>query len=144
MANSDHLTGALSESASPGTRGESCRSLFRRSNWPSATAVVISAHLSYRCSLTQVRGSHVLDGAAELNTDTRGKEMANKNPRVGNIDSKTRPKAELSVSVAMESVSKLPHEHDESVESQVGGPRPGTVNSNSAPGIKSRVKKRTS
>lgn len=62
--------------------------------------------------------------------------MANSNPRGGNNDSKARPKAKLSVSVAMESVPKLPHERDESVESQVGGPRPGTVNSNSAPGVK--------
>ena len=84
--------------------------------------------------------SHVLDCAAELNTDTQGKEMANNNPRGGNNDSKTRPKAELSVSIGMESVPKLPHEHDESAESQVGGPKPGTVNSNSAPGIKPRVK----
>ena len=66
--------------------------------------------------------------------------MANSNPRGENNDSKTRPKAELSVSVAMESVPKLPHEHDESVESRVGGPRPGTVNSNSAPGVKSKGK----
>lgn len=81
-----------------------------------------------------------MDRAAELNTETQGKEMANRNPRGGNNESKTRLKTELSVSVAMKSVPKLPHEHDESVESQVGGPRPGTANSNSAPGINPRVK----
>jgi hypothetical protein len=66
--------------------------------------------------------------------------MANSNARGGNNDTKTRPKAELSVSIAQQPVPKLPHEHDESVESQVGGPKPATVNSNSAPGIKPRVK----
>ena len=38
---------------------------------------------------------------------------------------KRRPRTKLSVSVEMESVPKLPHERDESVDSQVGGPRPG-------------------
>jgi hypothetical protein len=66
--------------------------------------------------------------------------MADSDLRGGNNDTKARPKAELSVSVAMEPVPKLPHEHDESVESQVGGPKPATTNSNSAPGIKPRVK----
>ena len=66
--------------------------------------------------------------------------MANSDPRGGNNDTKARPKAELSVSVAQQPVPKLPHEHDESVESQVGGPKPATANSNSAPGIKPRIK----
>ena len=62
--------------------------------------------------------------------------MANSDPQGGNNDTKARPKAEISVSVAQQPVPKLPHEHDESVESQVGGPKPATANSNSAPGIK--------
>jgi hypothetical protein len=66
--------------------------------------------------------------------------MANSNPRGGNNDSKTRPKAEPSVSVAGQPVPKLPNEHDESAERQVGSPKPGTANSNTAPGIKPRVK----
>ena len=66
--------------------------------------------------------------------------MANNNPQGGNNDTQARPKAEVSVSVAQQPVPKLPHEHDESVESQVGGQKPGTANSNSAPGIKPRVK----
>lgn len=66
--------------------------------------------------------------------------MANSDPPNGNNNTKARPKAKLSVSRAQQSVPKLPHEHDESVESQVGGPKPGTVNSNSAPGIKRGVK----
>jgi hypothetical protein len=62
--------------------------------------------------------------------------MANSDPQGGNNDTKARPKAAISVSVAQQPVPKLPHEHDESVESQVGGPKPATANSNSAPGIK--------
>ena len=66
--------------------------------------------------------------------------MANSDPRGSNNDTKARTKAELTVSVALQPVPKLPHEHDESVESQAGGPKPATANSNTAPGIKPRVK----
>ena len=66
--------------------------------------------------------------------------MANSDPRGGKKNSTARPKPELSVSVAGQRVPKLPHEHDESVESQVGGPKPGTVFSNSAPGVEPRVR----
>jgi hypothetical protein len=66
--------------------------------------------------------------------------MDDSDPRGGSNDSKAPPKAGLSVSVALEPVPKLPHEHDESVESQIGGPKPATANSNSAPGVKSREK----
>ncbi len=68
--------------------------------------------------------------------------MANSDARNGNVDTEARPKAELSVSIEQQPVPKLPHEHDESVESQIGGPKPATANSNSAPGIKSREKNR--
>ena len=44
-------------------------------------------------------------------------------------DTDGRPKTELSVSIAGQPVPKLPHEHDESVEPQVGGPKPAATNS---------------
>jgi hypothetical protein len=66
--------------------------------------------------------------------------MANSDSSSGNKNAKVRKDADLSVSIAGQPVPKLPHEHDESVESQVGGPKPATVNSNSAPGVKPRVK----
>ena len=49
-----------------------------------------------------------------------------------------RPKNDLSVSIAQEPVPKLPHEHDESVESQVDGPKPAA--SNSSPSTNPRQK----
>jgi len=66
--------------------------------------------------------------------------MANSDSSSDNKNPTTRKNTDLSVSDEQQPVPKLPHEHDESVESQVGGPKPGTANSNTGPGLKPRVK----
>ena len=66
--------------------------------------------------------------------------MATSDSSSGKKNSPTPSNNDLSVSIAQQPVPKLPHEHDESVESQLGGPKPGTANSNSAPGVKPKVK----
>lgn len=70
------------------------------------------------------------------------RQLTDSEPQGGSKDTRARPrpKAELSVSIAEQSVPKLPHEHDESVECQEGGPKPATENSNAAPGIQRTVR----
>lgn len=65
--------------------------------------------------------------------------MVNSDPRGDNNGTKAGPKAKLSVSVAQQPVPMLPHERDESVETQGSSPKAASENSNSAPAIKSRV-----
>ena len=66
--------------------------------------------------------------------------MANSDSSNSNNDGKSPKQSNLSVTVENQPVPKLPHERDESVESQEGGPKPGTANSNTGPGVKPRVK----